>query len=84
MTELPKRQPTTTLRDGRMKATIWQNAAADGPFYSAEFTRTYTDPNGQPQDTGSFSGSDLLKLARLAEKAYDATLSLREFDKSRQ
>lgn len=63
--------PHTTIRDGRLKATIWKNNSENGAFFSIDFTRTYTDKEGNPQDTNSFSQSDLLRVARLAGKAYD-------------
>ncbi len=40
------------------------------------FARTYTDGDGGIRDTDSFSGSQLLRLARLADKAYDRTRKL--------
>lgn len=58
-----------TLRDGAIKASIWRNASEKGAFYSVEFSRTYK--SGEVfQDSGSFGGSDLLKISRLAEAAY--------------
>lgn len=64
-----KNKPLQTLRDGAIKASIWQNASEKGPFYSVEFSRTYK--TGEVfKDSGSFSGSDLLKISRLAEAAY--------------
>ena len=67
------RHPYASIRDGRLKATIWRNESDNGVFFSVELSRTYTDDEGRPQDTNSFSGSDLLRVARLANKAYDLT-----------
>jgi len=70
-------QPTTTIRDGSLKATVWPRSGENGTFHSVEFSRTYTDDQGRYQDAHSFSGSELLRLARLAHLAYDAIASLR-------
>lgn len=72
-----KNKPIETLRDGSLKATIWKNTHEKGDFYSVQFSRTYKDSGGNWQDGQSFSGSELLRLARLATKAYDRTSELR-------
>lgn len=60
-----------TIRDGSLKATIWENTGENGPFVSVELAKTYKDRNGDLQDGHSFSVNDLLKIGRLADKAYD-------------
>lgn len=70
-------QPAQTLRDGRLKATIWRNDSEKGPFFSVQFSRGYKDQNDQWQDTDSFSGTELLRVSHLATKAYDAIAKLR-------
>jgi len=68
----PQRQgPADTLRDGRVKATVWERDAETGPAYATKVTRTYTDKDGQPRDTAYLSGADLLRASRVAEKAYE-------------
>ena len=76
MTTKTKQRPVETLRDGAIKAAIWKNESENGPFFNVTFARTYTDGDGNAQDTDSFSGSQLLRLARLADKAYDRTRKL--------
>lgn len=76
-----KNQPADTLRDGALKATIWQNFGDNGNFYSVEFSRTYTDQQGNFRDSHSLSGSEPLQLARLAHKAYDRIAELRGADR---
>ncbi len=71
-------QPIDRLRDGALKATIWENEGPKGTFYSVEFSRTYQDEHGNFQDARSFSGSELLRLAHLAIKAYDRISTLRQ------
>ena len=70
-------KPIDTIREGSLKATIWKNFGDNGNFYSVEFTRTWQDDQGNYHDADSFSGSQLLRVARLAAKAYDRTAELR-------
>ena len=71
--------PRDVLRDGSLKASIWRNETADkGPFYSASLARTYKDEaSGELRDSHSFAGTELLRVAELARKAYDRTQELR-------
>ncbi len=71
-------KPAFSVRDGALKCTIWKNASEKGSFYSVNFSRTYTDAQGNYRDSESFSGSELLRLAHLAGKAYDHVAALRE------
>lgn len=64
-------KPVDTLRDGRVKAAIWEKETEKGPFHSVTFSRAYRDQDGQYADAQSFSGTDLLKVSRLAERSYD-------------
>ena len=73
MTKETKTRPVETLRDGAIKAAIWKNESENGDFFAVTFSRTYKDASGELQDTASFSGTQLLRLARLADKAYDRT-----------
>lgn len=71
-------KPILTIRDGALKASIWANRTDEGKiFHSVTFGRTFTDAEGHPKTSTSFSGSDLLKIARLADKAYDHIASVR-------
>lgn len=74
-------KPQATLRDGALKATIWKNQAENGTFYSVDLSRTYQDEQGDYHDSHSFSGSELLRIAHLASKAYDQITDLRSADK---
>ena len=76
MSEKTKTRPVETLRDGAMKAAIWRNESENGPFFAVTFARTYKDGEGALHDTDSFSGAQLLRLARLADKAYARTAKL--------
>jgi len=75
-------KPIDTIRDGQLKATIWKNDGEKGPFYSVNFTRTYTDEAGNFHDSDSFSGTELLRIMQLSAKAYDRTRELRTADRT--
>lgn len=64
-TSMPN-EPVTTLRDGRLKATLWQNENRDGETYhTVKLAKTYEDKDGRLQDTSSFSESELLRVSEL-------------------
>jgi hypothetical protein len=71
-----KTRPVETLRDGAIKAAIWKNESENGDFFAVTFARTYKAGKDDLRDTDSFSGAQLLRLARLAEKAYDRAAQL--------
>lgn len=75
-------KPETTLRDGSISVTIWKNASANGPFYTAEAQRTYTDADGVIKNAASFSRNEILRVSRLMTKAYDLIAELVSFDKA--
>lgn len=77
-------KPVDTLRDGSLKATIWKNEGENGPRYSVNLTRTWRDEQGNYHDSDSFSGNELLRIARLANIAYDEIAIHRENDRKAQ
>ena len=72
-------KPIDTLRDGSLKATIWKNPSEKGSFYSVDISRTYKQDEVF-KDSHSFSGTELLRIARLANIAYDEIAILRSTD----
>lgn len=65
-------QPIEKLRDGSITATIWANQNDDGKTrYSVNFTRSYLKDDVW-QETTSFSNTELLRVAHLAQQAYTA------------
>lgn len=70
-----KNTPIMTLRDGALKASVWENEGENGKYLSTTFAKTYTK-DGEPMDGHVFSRSDLLPLSELARKAY-AKINLR-------
>jgi len=77
-------QPVDTIRDASLKATIWKNKTEKGIFYSVNLTRSYKGEDGNWNETDSFSGSELLRIARLADIAYSEILMHRANDKNEQ
>lgn len=78
---MAQNQPLDTIRDGSLKATIWKRETENRSFYSVELTRSYTDKDGKWHDSSSFVGDELLRIARLAQLAYDETLYHRQSDR---
>ena len=74
-------QPLFKLRDGLLTATVWENIigteTGEQTRHSVEISRSYSDGK-EWKTTNSFSPTDLLKLARLAERAYDRLLDHRQ------
>lgn len=79
-----KNRPIETLRDGALKAAIWENVREDKTMHSVQFRRSYRDQDGQIRDTDSFAGADLLRLARLAEQSYDRMRELRSASREQE
>lgn len=78
-----KNAPVERFNDGAVKATIFRNISKEGrPFYNVTFARTYTDNNDNIRETQSFSGTDVLKVRRLADQAYHAVDRLKKQDRA--
>lgn len=71
-------KPVEEIRDGSVKASIFQNVGEKGTFFSTKLTRTYTDDRGNYHDTNVFTGTDLLRVSELARKAYSTSLELKQ------
>lgn len=70
-------QPLETLRDGRLKATLWENQSESGPYYTVTLAKVYEDKDGHLQETSSFSASELLRVAELARESHGLIRDLR-------
>lgn len=78
MTSSKSNQPVETIRDGALKATIWENPTEDGQTrHSIQIVRSYTDSAGNWHETSRYSRSELLRVSRLADRAYDLIAELR-------
>lgn len=69
--------PAETLRDGNLKATIWENETDKGRYFSTKLSRSYKDDQGEYKETQSFFPSDLLRVSELARQAYNRTIDLK-------
>lgn len=58
-------QPAYKVKLGLITATVWKN---DG-FYSVDIARSYKNGEGNWMSTFSYSHSDLLNVAKCAERA---------------
>tara|TARA_R110002072_G_scaffold295396_1_gene466338 strand:+ start:14061 stop:14327 length:267 start_codon:yes stop_codon:yes gene_type:complete len=76
------KKPVDTIRDGSLKAVIWANFGEKGTFYSVQFNRSYQDAENNWHESDSFSNAQLLRIARLAQIAYDEILIRRSNDKT--
>ncbi|MEM7667964.1 MAG: hypothetical protein AAF317_02290 [Pseudomonadota bacterium] len=75
---MDRNQPTETLRDGSLKATVWENQNDKGEsFFSVTLAKTYEDRDGKLKDGHSFSQSDLLRIAELAREAHGVVRDIR-------
>jgi len=60
--EIIENNKPTVIRDGSLKASIFENISEDGKsYYTTKLAKTYTDQNGNPRDTQNFSQSELLE-----------------------
>jgi hypothetical protein len=74
-------KPVAQVRFYPVTAAIWKNPTKDGKtFYSVTFDRSYKDEAGKYQHTDSFSGTDLLVLAKVADLAHTKIEELRAAD----
>ena len=76
MTTSTNQKPAAKLRDGAIVATLWKKEGEHGVFFNTTIARTYKDGDTF-KETNSYSGTELLKLSRLADKAYDLELKLK-------
>lgn len=72
------RRPKVRHRDGLMEVAVWERETEKGPVYNTERTRSYRDEDGKWQKTHSIPERDLLKAARLDQKAYESIARLRQ------
>ena len=71
-------RPAATHRDGSLEVAIWRRDTDKGPVFNTERTRSYQDPDGNWRKTHAIPERELLRAARLDQKAYESILKLRE------
>lgn len=77
----PKR-PVEKHRDGALEVAIWKQDSDKRSFYTTERTRAYQDKNGDWKKSHSIPERDLLRAARLDEKAYESIQKIRDQDRA--
>jgi hypothetical protein len=63
------KRPATTLRCGKIKATIWQHVSERGPVFSTTFSRSFKDQSREWRHGTSFGLNDLAALLTVAREA---------------
>ena len=78
-----KKRPAETIRVGRVVASIWKNQPSQGDsFQSVTFERLYKrDSDTRWSYSSSFTGKDLLELAKAADLTHSALLQRNHEDK---
>lgn len=75
--EEKRNKPEIVLRDGSLKASIWQNDGEKGPFWTTTYAKTITGQDGNPRDVQSFSQTENLRISVLGHQAYGVINDLR-------
>ena len=65
------RKPAHAIKAGAIRATIWENAGSNGPFYAATLTRSFRDAAGNWRQGTSFGERQLQDLMNAAREAKD-------------
>ncbi|MBX9623413.1 MAG: hypothetical protein K2X82_06325 [Gemmataceae bacterium] len=63
-------KPVHEIRLGRVRAAVWVNEGANGPFLSVTLSRLYKDESGKWADAQSFDRDDLPLVAKVADRAH--------------
>ena len=75
-------QPVAKHRDGAVETAVWRRDTDKGPVFNTERTRSYQDKEGNWQKTHAIPERDLLKAARLDQKAYESIQQLRDQERA--
>ena len=76
------KKPAAKVNLYPVSAAIWRNTAEQGDaFYSVTFERSYRDKGGNWKRSDSFTSSDLLLLAKVADLAHSEVVKLRSNDR---
>jgi hypothetical protein len=77
-----KKQPVLRVTCYPVVGAIWRNENDKGEaFYSATFERKYKDKEGRYKNGASFSASDLLHLAKVADLVHTEIMARQELDR---
>ncbi|MDA5556174.1 hypothetical protein [Shimia sp. MMG029] len=72
------KRPVLRHNDGAVEVAIWEHETDKGPIYSTQRSRFYRGEDGKWKKTHSIPERDLLKAARLDQKAYESIARLRQ------
>jgi hypothetical protein len=75
-------KPAARINLYPVSGVIWRNQTPKGVNYSVTFERSYKDQAGKFRTSTSFSGSELLLLAKAADLAHSEVLKLRANDRT--
>lgn len=75
------KKPYDKHQDGALEIAIWKRDTDKGTLYNTELKRSYKDERGEWQTTHAIPERDLLKAARLQERAYTSIQMAREYDR---
>ena len=78
-----KKHPVQSHRDGAVEVAIWRRETDTGPVFNTERTRSYRDQDGNWQKTHAIPERDLLKAARLDQRAYESIQQMRNQDRAK-
>lgn len=76
-------RPIAKHRDGAVEVAIWRRETDNGPVYNTERSRSYRDQDGNWQKTSVIPERDLLKAARLDQKAYESIQQMRDQERAK-
>ena len=66
----PRNQPVHRIRIFPIECAIWKNQSENGTWYNVTLSRSYKDANDEWKSSDSFSGDDLLLVAKVADQAH--------------
>jgi len=82
MSDEQKNRPVESHRDGAVEVAIWRRDTEKGPVFNTERTRSYQDQEGNWRKTHSIPERDLLKAARLDQRAYESIQQMRDQERT--
>jgi len=64
-------KPVDTIRNGRLKVTIWenQNKSSGEAYFTATLVKSYTDKEGEWKETTQLTGNEISRAGALLNKA---------------
>jgi hypothetical protein len=78
------KKPTAKITLHPVSAAIWANETEKGVFYSVTFERSYKDDANKWHTSSSFTGNELLLLAKVADQAHSKIHELRANNRQAQ